>query len=67
MVILLRAMIIRHFRNEKKSKVNHISGSLVEPLLLTIWLLVFRFVPINGPINDCEMRLAADFFSFLKW
>lgn len=63
-VLSLLHDIICHFKNEKKSKVSPISS--VESLLETILLLVFRFVSINGPISDCEMSFAPDFFSFLK-
>ena len=58
---------ICHFRNDQQSGASRISQSLVGPLLGTKWRPAWRRVPSNCPTSDCEMRLAPDCFSFLKW
>ena len=57
---------IPYFRNKKQSGASRISQSLVGPLQGTRCQAGRHFVPSNGPISNCEMRLAPDCFSFLK-
>ena len=54
-------------RNKKQCGASRISQSLVGPLLGRKWKPAWQRVPSNGPTSDCEMQLAPNCLSFLKW